>query len=456
MVKTIDLEVQTIRDLLEENAFDEIRKRFARADPADLADTFDELESEELEELFKILDNETASEIIVEMESDEIDEVVENFPPSKIADIIREMAPDDAADFFNDLGELEQDRVLHFLQPPERKELTDLTHYAEDSAGGKMTTELCAVSRDATVQQAIHAMVEADFADPITMVFAIDRDRKLAGCIHISELISKPGKALVGEVIEEPLSVAQVDDDQMDVARDFQKYDLYVMPVVDAENHLVGRITADDVMDVFDEEAAEDMARMSGAPDIEYKVDSPFAIVKLRLPWLMITMVAGTLVSFVVQEIVSLRNAALLAAFVPVILAMGGNTGMQASAVTIRSIALGEIEFKSLFAVFLRELLVGAIMGVVCGCLISLGVWLNLVYFSHQEVSISIFRLILVVSGSMFVAMSFAALSGTVMPIVLNRFRIDPAVASGPFVTTGNDLSASLIYLGMCIMLLSI
>ncbi len=456
MVDTIDMEVQTIRELLKEKAFEQIRKHFAQADPADLADTFDELDSEELEELFKILDNETASEIIVEMESDEIDEVVENFPPSKIADIIRGMAPDDAADFFNELDAQDQTKVLHFLKPPERKELTDLTHYPEDSAGGKMTSEVCAVSQDATVQQTIHAMAEVDFSDPITMIFAVDRERKLTGCIHISDLISKPGKSLVRDVIEPPVTVAQVSDDQMDVARKFQKYDLYVMPVVDSANHLVGRITADDVMDVFDEEAAEDMARMSGAPDIEFKIDSPFAIVKLRLPWLMITLVAGTLVSFVVQQIVSLQNATQLAAFVPVILAMGGNTGMQASAVTIRSIALGEINFKSLFTVFLRELLVGAMMGIVCACLISAGVWINLVYFSEHEVSISITRLILVVSGSMFVAMSFAALSGTIMPIMLNRLEIDPAVASGPFVTTGNDLSASLIYLGMCTLLLSI
>ena len=456
MAKTVQMEVESIRDLLERKSYDEIRKSIALTDPADLADIFDELESEELEDLFKILDNETASEIIVEMESDEIDEVVEKFPPSKIADIIREMAPDDAADFFNDLDADEQGKVLHFLKPPEIKELIDLTNYPEDSAGGKMTSELCAVSRDATVEQAINALAKADFSDPITMLFAVDREKKLAGCIHISNLISKPGKSLVGDVIEEPVAVALVDDDQQDVAQEFRKYDLFVMPVVDHEKHLVGRITADDVMDVFDEEAAEDMARMSGAPDIEHKVDSPFAIVKLRLPWLMITLVAGVLVSFVVQKIVSLQNASMLAAFVPVILAMGGNTGMQASAVTIRSIALGEIEFKSLFAVFTRELLVGAMMGIVCGCLISLGVWLNLSYFADAPPEISIIRLLLVVSCSMFAAMSFAALSGTVMPIILNRFKIDPAVASGPFVTTGNDLAASLIYFGMCVMLLSI
>lgn len=456
MARTEQLEAKLLRELLEEKAFEEIRRSLADTDPADLADVFDELESEELEQLFKILDNEKASEVIVEMESDEIDEVVDKFPPSKIADIIREMAPDDAADFFNELDAHDQGQVLHFLKPPERKELTDLTHYPEDSAGGRMTSEVCAVSSDATVQQAISAMAAADFSDPITMIFAIDHNGCLDGCIHISELISKPGKSKVKDVIEEPLVVAHVTDDQMDVARNFQKYDLYVMPVVDGENHLVGRITADDVMDVFDEEAAEDMARMSGAPDIEHRIESPLSIVKLRLPWLMVTMFAGILVSFVVQEIVAFEKAALLAAFVPVILAMGGNTGMQASAVTIRKIALGEIEFKSLFSIFLRELLVGAIMGIVCGCLISLGVWFNLTFFADKEITVSVYRLMLVVSFSMFTAMSFAALSGTVMPILLNRFKIDPAVASGPFITTGNDLSASLIYLAMSTLLLTI
>jgi magnesium transporter len=212
----------------------------------------------------------------------------------------------------------------------------------------------------------------------------------------------------------------------------------------------------DDIIDVIDEEASEDMARMAGAPDIEHNESSPLSIVRLRLPWLLITMVTGTLVSFIIQKITGIERAICLVAFIPVILGMGGNTGMQATAVTIRSIALGEIKFSRLAGIFRREMFVGAIMGMVCSIIIAGVVWLNLTYFSEVAIGISLFRMIAVVGCSMFVAMTFAALTGTVFPIVLHGLKIDPAVASGPFVSTGNDLSASLIYLAMCYLMLTV
>ena len=195
---------------------------------------------------------------------------------------------------------------------------------------------------------------------------------------------------------------------------------------------------------------------MAGAPDIEHNESSPLSIVRLRLPWLLVTMVTGTLVSFIIQKITSIERAVCLVAFIPVILGMGGNTGMQATAVTIRSIALGEIKFSRLAGIFRREMLVGAMMGTVCSIIIAAVVWINLMYFAKVDPGISLVRLIMVVTCSMFSAMTFAALTGTVFPIVLHRFNIDPAVASGPFVSTGNDLSASLIYLVMCYLMLTV
>jgi magnesium transporter len=390
------------------------------------------------------------------MEAGEVEDVIDSLSPDRLAGMIREMAPDDAADFFNDLDQKEQDEVLPYLNNKERAELKELTDYEEDTAGGLMTPEVCAVSSSVTVQQAINALAKADFSDPVTMIFVVDAQHHLVGSIHISELISKPGKALIKDVVNKDIEVARVDEPSWDTALDFRKYDLYVMPVVDAENRLLGRITVDDVMDVMDEEAADDIAKLSGAPDIEAREDSPLSIVKLRLPWLMITMFTGTLISLIVQKIINIQSAGKLAAFVPVILAMGGNTGMQASAVTIRSIALGEIEFGRLFVVFAREILVGAIMGIVCGVMTAFIVWLNLTFFGGMHASAVMIKMMFVVAASMFIAMSFAAFTGTMLPIVLNQLKIDPAVATGPFVTTGNDLSASLIYLGMCYILLNV
>lgn len=448
------LDKKIIQQLLEDKKFDELRYQFSCTDPADVADVLEEFESNELELVFSILDNEVASEVLSEMDSEEVEDVIDSLPPSRLAKVMEEMAPDDAADLFNELDASEQNRILHFFDPAKKKEIQELALYEEDTAGGLMTPEFCAVSSEATVQQAIGALAEADYSDPITSVFVVDQQGHLVGDINISELISKPGKALVKEVIDPDPVSAFVDEDQMEVAQKVRKYDLLVIPVVDRDKKLIGRITVDDVIDVIDEEASEDMARMAGAPDIEHNESSPLSIVRLRLPWLLITMVTGTLVSFVIQKITDIERAVCLVAFIPVILGMGGNTGMQATAVTIRSIALGEIKFSRLAGIFRREMLVGAIMGTVCGVLISVVVWVNLSYFAKVEPGISLFKLITVVACSMFSAMTFAALTGTVFPIVLHRLNIDPAVASGPFVSTGNDLSASLIYLVMCYFML--
>ena len=449
------LDNRNISQLLSEHRYEELRQEFAEADPADVADLLDNLGSDEIEKVFAILDTETASEVIVEMDAPDRDEVVENLAPDKLAGMLSEMAPDDAVDLFNQLDEQDQSLVLHFMPPEKKDAISELAEYDQDTAGGLMTPEFCAVSANATVQQAINSIAEQVFADPVTMVFVLDNDGRLAGAIHISELISKSGRALIRDIIDaQSVIYAMVDEPATEVADKVRKYDLTVIPVVDEDFKLVGRITVDDVIDVIDDAAVEDMARMAGAPDLEQRSISPLEVVKLRLPWLLVTMMAGALVSMIVMQISSSSSIPFLAAFVPVILGMGGNTGMQATAVTVRGIAVGEIEFSKLINLFLRELLVGALMGVVCGLIVSAVVWFNIRYLSETPQDFNAFRLMAVVAISMLCAMSFAAFSGSLMPIILHKMKFDPAVASGPFVSTGNDLSASLIYLIMCKILL--
>ncbi len=446
---------EEIEHLLAKKQYDKIRARFANTDPADVADLIEDLDSEHIEQIFKILDNNLASEVIVELESD-VDDVVETLPPRRLAELIEQMAPDDAVDILNELSEVDKEKVLKTLEENKQRELRQLSDYEDDSGGGIMTPELCAVSGESTIEQTINSLARTTFTDPVNAVFAVTPDHKLIGYIHISDLISKPRSVKLKDVIESNPVFASVDEDQESIAKKFMKYDLYAMPVVDENMTLVGRITADDVMDVIEEEASEDIARMAGAPDIGQKEDSPFNIVKLRLPWLLITMFTGMLVSIIVGKITSLRGAEAMTAFVPVILAMGGNTGMQATAVTVRNIALGELKFNRLLAIFGREIFVGAMMGCVCGLVTALLVYLNLKYIIHAEMVHQAVKLCFIVGFSMVTAMTFAALSGTILPIILNHFKVDPAVASGPFVTTSNDLSASLIYLLMCTILLTI
>ena len=458
-VKIDDIEIteDEVKQLLQAGDSDTLRDKFSGVDPADVADFFKELSSKDLEQLFKVLSPELASEVILEMEPEDVDEVVDSLTATQLAEMIEEMAPDDAVDFYSDLEQDEQNSVLLHLGDDERLKLKELLEYEEDSAGGLMTPEMCAVSDKTTVEQCLRLISDADFSDPISTVFVVDQDRHLIGSIGISYLLAESRNALMGELkrLDHNPVYARSDEDQENIARKFRKYDLFVMPVVDDSLRLIGRITVDDVMDVMNEEAEEDIAHMAGAPDIEHHVESPVSIVGLRLPWLMITMTAGMVISVIVNGIIGLKGAGTLAAFVPVIMAMGGNTGMQSSAVVIRSIALGQIKFDRLFTVFLREIKVGIMMGGVCGLIAAVMIFINLYYLSTVQLAMpEILRFSGVVSVSMCAAMTFAAFAGTLMPILLHRFKIDPAVASGPFVTTGNDLSASVIYFIMCYFLL--
>jgi magnesium transporter len=365
------------------------------------------------------------------------------------------MASDDRADIFRNINEEQQAVILEKLSDEDKLELKKLLGYDEDSAGDLMTPELCAVRANTTVQEAIQEIAKEEYDDPISMVFVVDNQMRMKGAINISDLLSKPRSSQMGEVVEEFPVFAGTEEDQESIANNFRKYDLYVMPVLDESGKLVGRITADDVMDVMQEEAVEDIAHMAGAPDMERNEDSPFKVATLRLPWLMITMFSGILVSIIIQKMIGLTHVEGLVAFVPVIMAMGGNTGMQASAVTVRGIALGELAGAKLLRISLKEISVGVLMGLVCGSVTGLLVWLNLSYF-EQAMTVPPIKLGLVVAISMCSAMTFAALTGTLLPILLHQMKIDPALASGPFVTTGNDLSASMIYFMMCFLLLKL
>ena len=445
--------IEHLLQLLDSQELPEFKAQFMSMEPADAADMLENTDPSIRLRFLKALSPEQASDIISEMEEAVTEDLIEFFDTDRIVEILREMASDDRADIFRQIDENKHNEILEKLPEEERHELKKLLGYEEDSAGDLMTPELCAVKADATVQEAIMAIANEEYDDPISMIFAVDGDMHLLGGINISELLSKPRNSKIKDVIEDVPVYATTDDDQETIANNFRKYDLYVMPVLDKNGRLVGRITADDVMEVMDEEAVEDIARMAGAPDMETHEDSPVRVAAMRLPWLFITMCAGILISMIIRKMIGLTQIEGLAAFVPVIMSMGGNTGMQASAVTVRGIALGDIAPGQLFRISIKEVSVGILMGCVCGLITGIFLWVSLTYFGGP-CTVPPHKLASIVGISMCSAMTFAALSGTILPIILHKFKIDPALASGPFVTTGNDLSASMIYFMMCFILL--
>jgi len=440
-------------ELAREQRFDELRKGLQALDPADLADFMEELPGDERDRVFEMLDVETASEVIVELEPGFVEDVVEAMTSDEIADLADQMAPDDAADFLADMEEGQRASVLAAME--ETEEVSRLLPYAEDTAGHVMTPEVYSMPASAKVEQAQHQLSVADLADPVFNVYVVDDGGVLVGILPVSRLLSLDAHARLGDVADGEFVSCRVTDDQEEVARLFRKYDLWVVPVVDETGRLIGRITVDDIMDVVHEEANEDLAHMVGAPDIEEDEDSPLRIVRLRLPWLLITMFAGLLNSMVISSMLAaMNNVVAIAVFVPAILAMGGNTGMQSSTIAIRGIALGRKRYSRLLGIVGREVLVGVCLGVCCGLLAGSTVCMILHGTVADTGGIPLHRIGIAVGVAMCSAMAFASCFGSVFPILLHRVGVDPAVASGPFVTTSNDLSSAVIYFLSCLMLL--
>jgi magnesium transporter len=423
-------------------------------DPADTADLLEEFEPATRDRIFRMLDAQVASDVLVEMEPPYLDDVVEELSAGQLADLADRMAPDDAVRILSDIDDEERSaEVLAGMK--EREDISELLRYQDDSAGQLMTTEFVAFDADTPIREVREALVTHEPVDPVFYVYALDSaSGRLLGLASVKTVFTAGLDARLGDTVETQYVYCGVDDDQEDVAHKFRKYDVWVMPVVDEHHRLVGRITADDIMDVLHEEADEDLAAMVGAPDIEKEEDSPIVIARLRLPWLLVTLATGLVNSVVLKSMLNVTANATLAIFIPAIMAMGGNTGMQSAAITVRGLALGQQPYKRLWPLMGREMAAGAVMGAACGLATGVVVYAVLAATGADTGGVFPARLAVTVAVAMFCAMSFASCFGTVVPMTLHRLGTDPAVAAGPFVTTSNDLSASLIYFSVCFLML--
>jgi len=447
-----------ILDLIRSDDWNAVGVALPELHPADIADVIERAPHEDRERLFNLLPDDIKPDVLAELESAAGSEVIESLTNLELSDIVEEMAPDDAADVLADLDEERSEKVLELMEEEESADVRKLMTYDEDTAGGIMTTDVVAMQRDQTVGEAIHAIAdfEVEEGEPFFFAYIVEADNRLVGYVDIWELLRERDKTRrLGELVHTDFIAATANMDQEEVARLMTQYDLTALPVVDQTGHLVGRITADDVMDVISEEATEDILRLAGSDDAELEHASPLVSCAVRLPWLLITLLGGFLISSILKRyhLVISSEALILGAFVPIVLAMGGNTGIQSSTLVVRSIALGNLRNRNVLVLLLREIMIGAIMGVVCALVI--GGWAG--FLASQDashVSVGTVNLAVAVGLALFSAMTFAAAFGALVPIVLNRFKIDPAVASGPFITITNDIAALLIYFAVTIALI--
>jgi len=409
--------------------------------PADVAEIVEHLEPPAQVALLKRLGTETAAEVLAVVDEHSGQALLLLLSDREIVDLIEEMQSDDATDVLQTLPPEKTERVEALLETADREELRELLAFDEESAGGIMQVEHVAVPEGATVGDAIEAVrAGAEEIENVQKIYVVDADGGLTGEFTVLDLLRHAPSTPVGEIMETNVITVPVDMDQEEVAGLFGKYDEFTLPVVDAENHLVGRITVDDIIDVIEDEASEDIARIAGTTEDEIGEHSVFKISRSRLPWLINSLI-GQLIAAVMmsQYETSLQELVVLTFFVPLIVGTAGSIGIQAAVVVVRELALGEIDVMRMGRRVLRELQVAAINGTVLAAILFIAV---VAWRRDTGLGVLLF-------GSLMLVIFVAAFIGSSVPLLFQRWRIDPAIATGPFITVCNDIIGLAIYLSL-------
>lgn len=430
-------------DFIAKGDIDGFREEFLALHSYEQSEYFEISDDDVRQKMYRFLSPEEVSEFFGNLEIDEEDyeALFETMNATYASQVLEQMSYDNAVDILNQLSKKKIASLLMLMNREEAKEIKALLHYDEDTAGGIMTTEYISLTINTPVHEALMRVKDqAPDAETIYVIFVVDEDKKLVGVISLRDLIIAENDAYIEDIMSERVISANVADDQEDVAQTMRDYDFIAMPVVDYQNHLLGIITIDDIVDVMDEEASEDYSRLAGVSDIDSTDDTIFQTALKRLPWLLILTVLGMITASILGSFEeTLEKVALLAAFIPIISGMSGNSGTQSLAVSVRNISTGDIKEKSKIKLALRESGSGFLTGITCA--VSLSLIIMLLYGQPY--------LALIVGTSLTIAMTVGTTIGSVIPLVINRLGIDPAVASGPFITTINDIVSMLIYFGL-------
>jgi magnesium transporter len=405
---------------------------------ADIAIIFNQLDVNEARYLYDLLDEQMAADVLLEVDDDKRERLLSTFSTKEIAEQLDNMESDDAADVINELPEEIQDEVLsHIEDIDQASDIADLLTYEEGTAGSLMAKELVSVYIEDTVSTCFDEIrVQTDNVDVMYAVYVVDANKKLLGMLSLKKLIISHPLTRIGEIYVPDVQMVKTSTASEEVAEIMQKYDLVVLPVVDQLGRLVGRITIDDVVDVIREEAEKDIQRMSGITDDVDTNDHIWRLSRARIPWLLVGMCGGIIGSRIIGTYESqIQIHPEMAFFIPLIGAMGGNVGVQSSAIIVQGLANNTLLGDKITSKLLKELGVGIINGLICSSLI----W-------GYSFIIESWKLAATVSLALFTVILCASFLGTFVPLTMNRFKINPALATGPFVTTLNDIIGITIY----------
>ena len=440
--------LQALGEDIAERRDDELRARFEELHPADIAEVFDRLEDEQVQYLWKLIDIEERGDVLVELEEDVRETLLATLSNEEIAEeVLENIDSDDAADVVGELPEERAEKVIAQLDTEDREDLLTLLRHPEGTAGALMGTELIRVEMDWTVTQAIREMRrQAEEVGTVHSVYVVNSAGQLLGRLSLKRLLLEASstRSTIGDLFrEDDTRTVKVDDPDELVVQVMKKYDLVALPVVDDHNRLLGRITIDDVVDLMEEEAEKDYQLASGLSDEVESDDSLWEMTRARLPWLLIGLFGGLAGAYVIGAF-DIERFPSMALFIPLIAAMGGNVGVQSAAIVVQGLAGGRTPSDARLAPrLLKELSVALLNGAICA-LVILGASLVLGYGWNLSVTVSLALIAVIV---------FAALFGTFVPLTLDQFKIDPALATGPFITTANDIIGLIIYFGIGVLM---
>jgi magnesium transporter len=414
---------------------------------ADIAEILDELDFNEATYIFKVLDSEKTAEILLELEDDLRENILSRLSPKEIAEELDELETNDAADIIAELSQDLKAEVISELQDVEHaKDIVDLLRYDEDTAGGIMHKELVKVNENWNVLTCVKEMrIQAENISRVHSIYVVDDEDRLKGRLSLKDLLTTSSRTPINDVYIRKLNSVKVDTEDVEVARIMQKYDLEAIPVVDELGRLVGRITIDDIVDVIKDEADEDYQLAAGiSQDVEAD-DSIYEHTKARLPWLVLALLGG----FVSVKVLGLFEGAMLQHgnlffFTPLIAAMAGNVGVQSSAIIVQGLANNTLS-GSVFNRLIKEVSLSLLNGVILATILFVG--------SHFLLNVEMI-IGIIVTTALIAVIIIASLIGTAIPLLLDKFGIDPALATGPFITTSNDICGILIYFSIARLIL--
>lgn len=431
--------IEQIQECIHNKNDKQLENLLAGVHHADIAEILEELDSDDASYVFKLLETETSSEALLDLDEDVREEILSTLSPKEIAEELDEMDTDDAADIIAELSEDIKDEVISELEDVEHaKDIVELLRYDEDTAGGLMGKELVKVNENWNVLTCVVEMrKQAEHVTRVHSIYVVDDENRLKGRLSLKDLLTSSTKSHISEIYIPKVDYVKVDTKDVEVARIMQKYDLEAIPVVDELGRLVGRITIDDIVDVIKDEADRDYQMAAGiSQDVEAD-DSIIDLTKARLPWLVLALLGG----FVTVKVIGVFDDALanhgeLFFFTPLIAAMAGNVGVQSSAIIVQGLANGTLN-GSVWKRLGKELSLSLLNGLILGIILFLGshFLLGVDYMTGITVTVALISVIII-----------ASLLGTFIPITLNKYNIDPALATGPFITTSNDICGILIY----------